>query len=145
MHDVVAAFVRDLHSNPPSDLETFLEEDPERYQAHWLEFDLENGDTDSIRRAWALLPTLAERARRGETISFTEVCDFWVWGAPRSLGGREINPVAAICWTLGLPPLWTLIVSKKTGLPSGFWLEHSPEEQRARQDECFDFYGAKRA
>lgn len=28
---------------------------------------------------------------------------------------------------------------------SGFWLEHSPEEQRARQDECFDFYCAKRA
>lgn len=145
MYDVVAEFVRNLHSKPPTDLEEYLQGDPERYQSHWLEFDLDNGDPDRIGRAWALLPDLAERARRGETITFTAVCEFWNWGSPRKVGGREINPLAAICLTLGLPPLWTLIVAKKTGLPSGFWLEHSLEEQRSRQDECFSFYGAKRA
>ena len=145
MNENVKAFVQDLLDKPPADLAAALSKNPDLRVDYFREFDLENSPhPNNVQDAKDGLPELIRRASLGQTITFSEFVEFLGRGNKRQVNGRTINPIATLCITQGLPPLWTLLVTADTGLPPGFWREHSDSEKARRQDECFAFYGATR-
>lgn len=146
MHDDVRKFAQGLYDNPPANLAEWLGVAPDRRELHFAEFDLHDpADPRRVEDAEKALPELVRRARLGRTMTFGEFVTFIGRGSPRQVGGNFLNPIAALCISQGLPPLWTLVVRADTGLPSGYWREHTDEEKIARQEDCFAFYGARRA
>lgn len=149
MHPRVKAFVDDLQQNPPADLRTWLDEGPQARADHLKEFDLEDlsdpGHASRVEIAAKVLPHLIEYAKQGRTMTFTEFVELAGRGNKRRVNGGILNPLAALCLTQGLPPLWTLVVKADSGLGSGYWREHDDSQKAARQDECFAYYGATRA
>ena len=148
MHPRVKAFVEDLHQNPPADLRRWLDEGPQARAAHLREFDLEDlcdlGHARRVEVAEKVLPYLIDFAKHGETMTFTEFVEFAGGGNKRLVNGGILNPLAALCLTRGLPPLWTLVVAAASGLGSGYWRERDDSQKVARQEECFAHYGAVR-
>lgn len=149
VHERVVEFVKDLEENPPADLAEWLGDDPDQYQRHLQDFDLDDrADPKHARRvedAEIVLPELIRRAQQGRTMTFTEFVDFVGRGNKRTTNGGAINPIVALCLTNNLPPLWTLVVASATGLGSGYWREHTDAEKIARQEECFTYYNARRS
>lgn len=147
MHPRVKEFVEDLHRDPPPDLAKAFAEGWPRSQ-HLKEFDLDDlSDERHARRvgdAETALPHLVDFAKQGRTMTFTEFVGVVGRGSPRGVNGGTLNPLAALCITQGLPPLWTLVVAASTGLGSGYWRERDDAEKVARQEACFEFYGATR-
>ena len=144
----VKAFVEDLHENPPADLGRWLDEGPQARAAHLREFDLEDlsdpGHARRVEVAEKVLPHLVDFAKQGKTMTFTEFVEFAGGGNKRLVNGGILNPLAALCITRELPPLWTLVVAAATGLGSGYWRERDDSHKVARQEECFAHYGAVR-
>lgn len=77
-------------------------------------------------------------------MTFTEFVEFAGRGNKRRVNGGILNPLAALCLSQGLPPLWTLVVTAESGLGSGYWRERDDSHKVARQEECFAHYGAAR-
>ena len=148
MHPRVKAFVEDLQQNPPADLRRWLDEGPQARAAHLREFDLEDlsdlGHARRVEVAEKVLPYLIDFAKHGKTMTFTEFVEFAGGGNKRLVNGGILNPLAALCLTRGLPPLWTLVVAATSGLGSGYWRERDDSHKVARQEECFAHYGAVR-
>ncbi len=145
MNEDVKAFVQDLIDNPPEDLRKALARNPDMRVSYFKEFDLDDPLHQGFARdAEEVLPELIRRASLGQTITFTEVVEFLGRGNKRQVDGRMLNPIVALCITLGLPPLWTLIVRASTGMPADFWREHTDKQKADRQNECFAYYGAVR-
>ena len=148
MHPDVMAFVEDLQANPPTDLATWLARGPEAKRAHLKGFDIDDlSDKGHARRvavAEKVLPHLIDVAKQGKTMTSTEFVGFAGSGHPRLVNGGILSPLVTLCISRGLPPLWTLVVAAASGLGSGYWREHNDSQKFARQQECFDFYGATR-
>lgn len=144
----VKAFVDDLQENPPADLRRWLDEGPDRRAIHWRDFDLADlSDPGHARRVAVVekvLPHLIDFAKKGKTMTFTEFVEYAGGGNKRLVNGGILNPLAALCITRELPPLWTLVVAAATGLGSGYWRERDDSHKVARQEECFAHYGAVR-
>lgn len=145
MNKNVKAFVQGLIDNPPADLAEAFADDPDLRVHYFREFDLDDPlSPHLVQDAEQVLPELIRRASLGQTMTFTEYVEFLGRGNKRRVNGGTINPIAALCLTQGLPPLWTLIVRATTGLPADFWREHTDKEKADRQNECFAYYGAVR-
>lgn len=146
MNADVRAFAQGLYDNPPANLAEWLAHDPTRQELHFREFDLDDpADPRRVEDANTALPELIRLAGLGRTLTFGAFVKVIGRGNPRMVGGNFLNPISALCISQQLPPLWTLVVRADTGLPSGFWREHTDEEKIARQEECFAYYGARRA
>ncbi|MEI2811925.1 MAG: hypothetical protein V9F00_17585 [Nocardioides sp.] len=148
MHPRVKEFVEDLQQNPPADLRQWIAEGPQARVDHLREFDIEDlsdqGHARRVEMAETVLPHLIDFAKQGRTMTFTEFVEFAGRGNKRGVNGGTLNPLAALCLTQGLPPLWTLVVTAQSGLGSGYWREHDDSHKVARQEECFAYYGATR-
>ena len=121
MNENVKNFVQGLVDNPPADLALWLATEPDAAVRYVREFDLDDPPYPHfVQDAETVLPELIRRARLGQTMTFTEYVEFLGHGNKRQVGGKQINPIVALCITRGLPPLWTLIVRAATGQPADF-------------------------